>query len=230
MGVNINGDIVFTGINSSSQGGSTGPAWLDYVTTDTTQNAYVFYSEQYEAPTGINMGQIISRPGSNPWTWCDVHQTDRGMEVPLMCTVFFSNYNSAIYGKQNNKWILSNSKTGSEILNVKNTPYFIYTFTDAGYYTIYNQVEDAYGNVYEISKKGFITVVDHKIKKANDENPLVVNSADYGYPIPPKTKQGRINSLEKEMLQDQALKLKENSAPFTSPLIIKDNPDATFNQ
>jgi hypothetical protein len=230
MGVNINGDIVFTGINSSSQGGSTGPAWLDYVTTDTTQNVYVFYSEQYEAPTGINMGQIISRPGSNPWTWCDVHQTDRGMEVPLMCTVFFSNYNSALYGKQNNKWILSNAKTGDEILNVKNTPYFIYTFTDAGYYTIYNQVEDAYGNVYEISKSGFITVVDHKVKKANDENPFVVNSSDYGYPIPPKTKREKLNSLEKAMLQDQAERLKENSVPFTSPLIINDNPDATFNQ
>jgi photosystem II stability/assembly factor-like uncharacterized protein len=222
------GDIFSSAVNGII--GKTGPSWMDNLTNSLSANTAVFLSKQYNAPTGVNMGQIISRPGSNPWTWCDVHQTDRGMEVPLMCTVFFSNYNSAIYGKQNNKWILSNSKTGSEILNVKNTPYFIYTFTDAGYYTIYNQVEDAYGNVYEISKKGFITVVDHKIKKANDENPLVVNSADYGYPIPPKTKQGRINSLEKEMLQDQALKLKENSAPFTSPLIIKDNPDATFNQ
>jgi hypothetical protein len=222
------GDIFSSVVNNII--GTAGPSWMDNLTNSLSANTAVFLSKQYNAPTGVNMGQIISRPGSNPWTWCDVHQTDRGMEVPLMCTVFFSNYNSAIYGKQNNKWILSNSKTGTEILNVKNTPYFIYTFTDAGYYTIYNQVEDAYGNVYEISKKGFITVVDHKIKKANDENPLVVNSSDYGYPIPPKTKQGRIDSLEKEMLQDQALKLKENSAPFTSPLIIKDNPDATFNQ
>ena len=222
------GDIFSCALNNIV--GTTGPSWMDNLTDSLSANTAVFLSKQYNAPTGVNMGQIISRSGSNPWTWCDVHQTDRGMEVPLMCTVFFSNYNSAIYGKQNNKWILSNSKTGTEILNVKNTPYFIYTFTDAGYYTIYNQVEDAYGNVYEISKSGFITVVDHKIKKANDENPLVVNSSDYGYPIPPKTKQEKISSLEKEMLQDQALKLKENSAPFTSPLIIKDNPDATFNQ
>jgi photosystem II stability/assembly factor-like uncharacterized protein len=225
-----NGDIFALTENSFALGGTTGPSWMGNLTTTTTSNIAVFLSKQYNAPTGINMGQIISRPGSNPWTWCDVHQTERGMEIPLMCTVFFSNYNSALYGKQNNKWILSNAKTGDEILNVKNTPYFIYTFTDLGYYTIYNEVEDAYGNVYEISKSGFITVIDHTIKRPNDENPLVVNSADYGYPIPPKTKQEKINSLEKAMLQDQLEKMKQNAVPFASTLIIKDNPDATFNQ
>jgi PKD repeat protein len=152
------------------------------------------------------------------------------MEIPLMCTVFFSNYGSSIYGKQNNKWILKDSETDREILNVKNTPYFIYTFVKAGYYTIYNSVEDAYGNVYEISKNAFITVIDHTIKKPNDINPFLVDSTDYGYPLPPAGDKSDIKSLGDEIERDKIEFMKNKQAKFSSPLIIKDSSDATFNQ
>jgi PKD repeat protein len=187
-------------------------------------------SEQYEAPIGVNKGQIISRPGTDAWKWCDVHQSERGLEIPLMTTVFLSNYDSSVYGKQNNIWKLSDGITGEVYLDVKNTPYFIYTFVKAGYYSIYNSVQDSFGNVYEISKKAFITVKDHTVKTPNDPNPEVVNSSDYGYPIPPKDRESYIYSLGLELARDQAEYIKANLVPFSSPLVIKDSSDATFNQ
>ena len=230
LDVSESGDVFFSGRNLSSAGGLTGPDWIDLVTTNADMNTFVFLSKQYKAETGVNMGEIISRPGSNPWVWCDVHSSENGLHVPLMCTVFFSNYNSEIYGKQNNKWILSDGKTGNEILNVKNTPYFIYTFTSTGYYTIYNQVEDAYGNVYEVSKPGFIEVIDHKDKRADDPDPFVVNSSDYGYPIPPKNEYQEIDLLSKELLKDQLEYIRQNATNFSSGLNIDNDPDATFNE
>ena len=224
------GNIFFSGNNLSLYGGSTGPAWLDYVTTDTNSNVYSFLSEQYITQLGVNMGQIISRPGSNPWTWCDVHQSDKGLTLPQLCTVFFSNYNSAIYGKQNNVWVLSDARTGVEILNVKNTPYFIYTFAQEGYYSIYNSVEDAFGNVYEVSNPAFVTVVNYTDKNPNDKNPFAVNSSDYGWPIPPSNTDQKLQALEKTMAQDQIENAKNNKLPFVSNLVVKNNPDATFNQ
>jgi len=224
------GNIFFTGNNISLFGGTTGPSWIDSVTTSANSNIYSFLSEQYVPAVGINMGQIISRPGSNPWTWCDVHQTDRGMSVPQLCTIFFSNYNSAIYGKQNNVWILSDARTGEQILNVKNTPYFIYTFAQPGYYSIYNSVEDAFGNVFEVTKPAFITVVNHRDKNPNDENPFVVNSSDYEWPLPPTTTEDEIQLLKKNMAQDQLQNINNNKLPFYSNLVIRDSTDATFNQ
>ena len=152
------------------------------------------------------------------------------MSVPQLCTIFFSNYNSAIYGKQNNVWILSDARTGEQILNVKNTPYFIYTFAQPGYYSIYNSVEDAFGNVFEVTKPAFITVVNHRDKNPNDENPFVVNSSDYGWPLPPTTTEDEIQLLKKNMAQDQLQNINNNKLPFYSNLVIKDSTDATFNQ
>ena len=224
------GDFFFVGNNSSTLGGQTGPAWLGSVTTNTNQNVFAFLSEKQNPPVGLNMGQIISRAGSNPWVWCDVHQSDRGLEIPMMTTVFLSNYNSAIYGKKNNVWKLIDSKTEQVILDIKYSPYFIYTFTQSGYYTIYNYVEDSFGNVYETSKPGFITVINHTEKRADDPQPLVVNSTDYGYPLPPKNRNDYFYSLEKEMVKDQIQIMKDNYVPFYSDLVNKGSSDATFNQ
>ena len=81
-----------------------------------------------------------------------------------------------------------------------------------------------------MSKKAFITVKNHTEKVANDPNPEVVNSADYGYPEPPKDRDSYIYSLEKEMIRDQAEYRKQNAVPFSSSLVIRDSSDATFNQ
>jgi hypothetical protein len=188
----------------------------------------VALSEQYTAELGINLGNIISRPGSGAWTWCDVHSTDGGMQVPLMSTVFFSNYASNIYGKQNNVWILTDSRTGQEILNVKSTPYFIFTFTEIGNYTIYNKVEDSAGNVYSITKPGYIEVVNHKEKNPDDRNPDQVDSFDYGVPDAFAGRDYEVKKLGKSLAEEELRILKQNQIPFGVEVVIPNNPDATF--
>ncbi len=198
-----------------------------YLQNDT---GFSLLSRRYKADLGINMGQIISRPGSGAWTWCDVHSTDRGMQIPLMTTVVFNNYASNIYGKKNNKWILSNSVTDEEILNVKNTPYFIYTFTAPGNYTIYNSVEDAAGNVYVQTNPGYIEVINHKQKNPDDRRPDFVNSFDYGEPEVFPGRDYQVLKLAKDMEEEQASILRGEIVPFGSGFTVYNNPDATFRQ
>ena len=152
------------------------------------------------------------------------------MQIPLLSTVVFSNYASDIYGKQNNKWILSNSQTGEEILNVKSTPYFIFTFSEAGNYTIYNQVDDSFGNVYAVTKPGFIEVVNHKVKKPEDTNPDYVDSFDYGYPEPFTGRDSQAMKLSKDLAESQIKIMEGNNPPIGTGLVIPNNPDATFRE
>lgn len=193
-------------------------------------SGFNFLSEQFVPELGINLGNIISRPGSGAWTWCDVHSTQDYLKIPLMSTVILNNYASNIYGKQNNVWILYNARTGQEILNVKSTPYFIYTFTEPGYYTIYNSVEDSWGNVYEISKPGFIEIIDHKVKRPDDRRPDFVDSNDYGYPqLPFSARDYGIMRLSKDLAEQEAQILAANTTQFGSAVVIPGNPDATFD-
>jgi len=220
--VDDSGNIFMSGFNY----GVTGSGFIS-----TNQNSgFSFLAKQYVPELGINLGNIISRPGSGAWTWCDVHSTDKGMQIPLLSTVIFNNYASDIYGKQNNKWILSNSQTGEEILNVKSTPYFIFTFSEAGNYTIYNQVEDSFGNVYAITKPGFIEVVNHKIKKPEDKNPDYVDSFDYGQPEPFAGRDSQALKLSKDLAEEQRKIMEGNNPPIGTGLVIPNNPDATFRE
>lgn len=230
------GDITFTkdsgsnlfssGINTSGTTGGTGS--LVYVGAT---GGFATLIEQYKPELGINLGNIISRPGSGAWTWCDVHSTDNYMEIPLLSTVVFNNYASNIYGKKNNKWILSNSETKDELLNIKGSPYFIYTFVDPGYYTIYNQVEDSAGNIYEVSNPGFIKVINHKDKRPDDVRPDFVDSSDYGYPNPPfPARDYKAMRLGKDLMYQEMEILQANKGQFGSAIVIPNNPDSTFNK
>jgi hypothetical protein len=230
------GDITFTkdsgsnifssGINTSGTTGGTGSLVYFGAT-----GGFATFIDQYKPELGINLGNIISRPGSGAWTWCDVHSTDNYMEIPLLSTVVFNNYASNIYGKKNNKWILSNSETKDELLNIKESPYFIYTFVDPGYYTIYNQVEDSAGNIYEVSKPGFIKVTNHKDKRPDDTRPDFVDSIDYGYPNPPfLARDYRAIRLGKDLMYQEMEILQANKGQFGSAIVIPNNPDSTFNR
>jgi len=214
------------GVNTGGTAGGTG-SFISFGST----GGFAALSEQYYPDLGINLGNIISRPGSGAWTWCDVHSTDNYMEVPLLSTVVFSNYASNIYGKNSNKWILSNPETGEEYLNVKETPYFIYTFINPGFYSIYNQVEDSYGNIYEVSKPGFIKVVNHKEKRADDPRPDFVDSSDYTLETPLESRRAyQTSRLNRELEADEKSIMEANEGQFGSAVIIPDNPDATFNR
>ena len=205
--------------------GITGPTGLPYPAGNLS---FVSLLESYKPPVGVDMGNIISRAGSGAWTWVDVHDSDSDLYVPMLSTVFFSNYNSAIFGKQFNRWVLTNARTSEVILDVKQTPYFIYTFTRSGYYSIQNTVEDAAGNVYEIAKPAFIKVVNQSIPRADDPNPFLVNSADYGYVPAGRGFENEAEKLDKDMLEQQIQIRLQNIPPFGSGLILKDDPDATF--
>jgi len=227
---------VTTITDSSSNIFSSGANWggltggTAYVNVGAT-SGFNFLSKQFVPELGINLGNVISRPGSGAWTWCDVHSTDNFLQIPILSTVVFSNYASNIYGKQNNTWVLSNSQTGVEILNVKSTPYFIFTFTESGYFTIYNKVEDSAGNVYEITKPGFIQIVDHKNeKRADDRRPDFVDSNDYGYPnVPFSARDYQVNRLNKDLIIEEAQILESNKTQFGSGIVIPGNPDSTFD-
>ena len=221
MGVLPDLDIFIAGGNS----GITGPTGLPYPAGNLS---FVSLSESYKPPIGIDLGNIISRAGSGAWTWVDVHNSSNDLYVPILSTVFFSNYDSSIFGKQNNRWILTNAKTGEVLLDVKFTPYFIYTFTVPGYYSLFNSVEDSFGNVYEITKPAFIKVVNQSIPKANDPNPLFVNSADYGYAPTGNGFENEAERLDKDMLEQQLAILARNRQPFGSGLVINNDENSTF--
>lgn len=218
----VDGNIIMFGYNDSSLRAGSG-----YYTTGKNKG-FVLRSKRHESKIGINLGNIISRPGSGAWTWCDVHSTDSGMQIPLMSTVVFSNYASNLYGKENNVWILSNSATGEELLDVKGTPYFIYTFTAPGNFTIYNSVEDSEGNIYTTSKIGYIEVIDHKVKKDLDPNPDYVDSFDYGEPLVFPGRDYQAHKLAKDLEKAQAQIYSDNQVPFGSEFKVVHNPDATF--
>lgn len=221
MSVSADLDVFLAGGNS----GITGPTGLPYPAGNLS---FVSLLESYKPPVGIDLGNIISRAGSGAWTWVDVHNSSNDLYVPILSTVFFSNYDSSIFGKQNNRWVLNNAKTGEVLLDVKFTPYFIYTFTTPGYYTLSNSVEDSAGNVYEITKPAFIKVVNQSVPKADDPNPFFVNSADYGYAPAGRGFENEAEKLDKDMLEQQLVIRAQNLQPFGSGLVLNNDENSTF--
>jgi len=213
---------------AGSSAGVTGPPGLPY---SSATGSFVSFLESYKPGIGKDMGNIISRAGSGAWTWVDVHNSNSDLFVPMLSTVFLSNYDSKIFGKNSNRWKLTNALTNEVLLDIKDIPYFIYTFAQSGYFSIQNIVEDCEGNVYEISKPAFVKVVDQTVPVPSDPNPDYVNSADYGY-----RKQTNYNNtqeyedLSKDLSEEQKKIMLENMIQFGSSLIIRDNPDATFDQ
>ena len=208
--------------------GTTGPTALP-IDSSTTNTSFTALIPQYLPGTGIDLGDIISRAGSGSWTWADVHEAYGDLVVPMLSTVFFSNYASQIFGKQNNQWILTDETSKTTILDVKSIPYFIYTFTETGYYSIQNVVQDAAGNVYQISKPAFIKVVNQSIPAASDPNPEFVNSVDYGYPPLTPLEKNQSYRLSQDLIQQQGQILKSMEELFGSGLILKDDPYGTFS-
>lgn len=215
-------DVFVAGSNS----GGTGPTGLPY---SPATGSFVSLLESYKPGTGIDLGNIISRAGTAAWNWVDVHNSDADLFIPLLSTIFMNNYDSKIFGKNNNRWVLSNASTGEILLDVRDVNYFIYTFTQSGYYSIQNSVEDCAGNVYEISKPAFIKVVDQTNPRPDDPNPEFVNSYDYGFIQPFIGYGSEYDKLGKDLSEAQKQIMLENMVPFGSALIISDNPDATFN-
>ncbi len=200
---------------------------VDFSGVDTSFTAF---SEQYIPGVGIDLGNIISRAGSGSWTWADVYNSNGDIYVPLLSTIFFTNYASKIFGKENNRWVLIDEFSGTVVLDVKSIPYFIFTFTEPGYYSIQNTVEDSNGNVYIVSKKAFVKVMNQSVPESSDPNPEFVNSVDYGYSPVSLLGYNKIDQLSKSLLEQQEKIVKNSRSPFGSGLVLKNDPDATFGK
>ena len=223
-------NIFFSGFNSL---GIT--AYIDFgdpsVIDIPVTTGFAYLLKQYDPNLGINEGNIISRPGSDPWVWCDSHVKEQGsFEVPLMSTIVFNNYTSEIYGKNTNKWVLSNSVTGDEILNIKYSPYFIYTFTEEGEYTIYNEVLDSEGNVYATTGNGFIKVIDHKKIRIPGRKTGPINSVNYGVDEPFNDVSYQGQKLKKDLIKQQKEIQDKNKVKFSPGIVIPNNPDSTYKK
>jgi hypothetical protein len=84
-----------------------------------------------------------------------------------------------IPGKKEHVWALTDTETGEDIAKIRKTPYFIWTFTNPGFYSVSCSLQDANGNLYETQHKGKIRVIDHKTPFAGDLIPETVNPGDY---------------------------------------------------
>ena len=128
---------------------------------------------------GYKIGSVQSWLGSHSWSWREERFFEREFEIPLASTIFINPIDSLIPGKKEHTWILTDTETGDEIVRLKKTPYFIWTFTSPGFYSISCTLQDANGNLYETQHKGKIRVIDHKTPFAGDLIPDVVNPEDF---------------------------------------------------
>ena len=128
---------------------------------------------------GYTIGGVQSWLGSHSWSWREERFYEKEFEVPLATTVFINPIDSLIPGKKNHVWTLTDTETGEVIVKIRKSPYFIWTFTNPGFYSLTCQLQDANGNPYDIQHKGKIRVIDHKESFAGDLIPDVVNPEDY---------------------------------------------------
>jgi hypothetical protein len=191
-------------IGGSARLSATGPAKFPIEPLSGVTKPYAGIVPQYLFKPGKDAGNITSRAGVGAFKWFDIHNTENGeLVIPPMTTVFFSNNGSLIFGKNNNRWVLSDENTGETLLDVKQVPYFIYTFNNSGRYSIVNSVEDSVGNLYEKSIPGMVRVENASIPSEEDDNPEFVNSADYGYPKPTSFENSYSNRLSKDLAKEQ---------------------------
>ena len=129
--------------------------------------------------SGYKIGAVQSWLGSHSWSWKEDMLRDKEFEIPLATTVFINPIDSLIPGKKNHIWTLTDTETGENIVKIKKSPYFIWTFVNPGFYTVSCELQDANGNTYSVEHKGKIRVIDHKVPFAGDLIPEIVNPQDY---------------------------------------------------
>jgi hypothetical protein len=159
-----------------------GVDFSEYVTSSPqggAEDAFLGKIPKQRFQSGIKIGSVQSWLGSHSWSWKEDKLYENEFEIPVASTIFINPIDSLIPGKKNHIWTLVNVDSEEEIIRIRKTPYFIWTFLNPGFYTISCQVEDANGNLYETTHEGKIKVIDHKIPSAGDLIPNIVNPEDY---------------------------------------------------
>jgi hypothetical protein len=142
-------------------------------------NAFIGKIPKERFHPGLSIGAVQSWLGSHSWSWREEVFYDEEFEIPLATTIFINPIDSLIPGKKEYMWTLTDTETGEDIAKIRKTPYFIWTFTNPGFYSVSCSLQDANGNLYETQHKGKIRVIDHKTPFAGDLIPDTVNPGDY---------------------------------------------------
>jgi len=172
-----------TGENVYLTGYLSGPAIAGYLTTSPTpggaKNAFIGKIPHQRYIPGKSFPGPSSWLGTQSWGWSDKRIYDGEFEIPIGSTVFINPLDSNIPGKNSHKWQLIEKSTGNIVIDVKDTPYFIWTFRIPGYYSLVVEILDTNGNVYTINRDSYIRVVDHKAIFNGETVPHIVNSNDF---------------------------------------------------
>ena len=126
------------------------------------EDAFIGKISNLRYQKGNKIGNPFSWFGSAAWASGEVKLFAKEFEVPLGSTVVFNPIDSFIPGKKNHVWKLIKGETDEELLNIKDTPSFIWTFNQPGFYDLYASIEDSNGNKSILDKKGYVRVIDHK--------------------------------------------------------------------
>jgi len=126
------------------------------------EDAFIGKITNLKYRTGKKIGGVYSWFGSGSWTAGDRKISNKEFEVPIGTTVIFNPIDSLIPGQKNIVYTLINDDDNENLIEVKDTHAFIWTFNQPGFYTLHAKIEDSNGNVYIHNKKGYIRVIDHK--------------------------------------------------------------------
>ena len=126
------------------------------------EDAFIGKISNLRYQKGNKIGNPFSWFGSGAWTNGEAKLFAKEFEVPIGTTVVFNPIDSFIPGKKNHVWKLIKGETEEELINIKDTPSFIWTFNQPGFYDLYASIEDSNGNKSILDKKGYVRVIDHK--------------------------------------------------------------------
>jgi len=128
---------------------------------------------------GKSFAGPVSWLGTQSWGYSDKRIYKGEFEIPIGTPVFINPLDSNIPGKKNHEWQLIEQSTGNVIVDVKDVPYFIWTFTVPGYFDLVITIEDTNGNIYTTTKNAYIRVVDHSAIFNGETVPHIINSNDF---------------------------------------------------
>ena len=150
--------------------------WI--ISPDSGQDGFIakIINERYK--TGKNIGSPYSLMGSESLESSDAKITSGEFEIPLGTPVIFNPIDSFIPGKNSHHWILTDDDSGDVIIDIIDTPSFIWKFDKPGFYGLYLSVKDSNGNITEFSRSGYIRVINHNIAPPG-ESVKLVNSDVY---------------------------------------------------
>lgn len=111
-----------------------------------------------EYPYGQRRGHLPSWYGSGSFTNNDLRVFKEHFLLPLAVPVFLIHNQSEIPGKDQTRWIVTNTLTGEKIIETADKPFLIINFIEESFYTVECWVTDSNGNESYTKQSGFIDV------------------------------------------------------------------------